>query len=235
MTKEEALASLAKVQKEAESLKEFIAAQEKQNAAGSSLIARRFTTNDAKTGVYLSIPSSVPNPSMPIMGYLIREFMDRGGKVYDAENRIKRWSAMRFVVRGGLCDAWKGGAAKTFCTLAKQPTVGDLLGQSFVWLVDTSGDIETHAGESFDDLMEAGVDVLNPMAFVALFLTAPDIADPATYTSFKGWRWEWVAGLLEIDDEVFAAGGYSRSVGLSAGWGAPGSSYSDGRARPVVR
>jgi hypothetical protein len=231
MTKEEALSSIEQLQQRAEELKAFVAAAERSESATAEHVAKRFVTADGATGAMLMIPFSVTDPSMSIMEYLMRDFMRRGGKLYDAESRIKRWSKMRFALHGRLCDAWNGSCAKTFRALPEQPTVGELLGQSFVWLVDTNEEIETHGGTSFIELMDEKVDVINPMAFMTLMLTVPDVANPSTYLSFKDWRWEWIAAV----DEDVAAYGYSYSDGLYARWDDPVSSYSNSRARPVVR
>jgi hypothetical protein len=223
MTKAEALAKIEEAKANIASLEAFVDAGGQEEAARP--IAERFTTVGGRTGVILSIPRDVSDLSMPIVEYLVRSFVGRGGVLWgDIEDRIKVWRDAKFSLREPLWMLWKGSAEKTYKALSAQPTVGEVVGQTLVFLLDTAQ----------EDLMEDEVDVANPVAWLSLFLSLDDPKNVNSYPALKGWNWEWVGALTKTEYGTCALGGGSFSVGLCLGWGAPGRSGAGYRARSVV-
>jgi hypothetical protein len=233
MTKAEALAKIEEAKANIASLESYVGACGQKEAARP--IAERFTTAAGRTGVILSIPEDCVDSATPICEYLIREFIARGGVVWNAEERIKVWRTARFLPAGPLWHAWNVSAEKTYKSLPEQQPVGDLAGETMVFFLDTAQEVDTYVGESFEELMLTKVDVANPLAWLALFLSLADPTDVKSYPSFASWNWEWVGALVKKDGNTYALYGRSFSGGLYLGWGDPEGSYADCRARSVVR
>lgn len=233
MTKAEAMAKIEEAKANIAELESFVNAQESDAAARP--LAERFTTASDRTGIVLSFPECPSDPSMPVTEFMIRAFIAQGGQVWDAESRIKAWREARFDVETPLWKSWKGSAEKTFKALGAQATVGELAGETLVFFLDTAQEVETHIGESFDDLMEAEVDVVNPLIWLGLFCSLPDPSDIASYPSRASWKWEWVGALIKTEYGTSALCGRSLSDGLNLGWDGPGNSNTVRRARSVVR
>lgn len=219
---------LERIKAEAEALERELECEEQRT---DGLVAERFTTTAGRTGVVLTIPKDAPD--VPILEYLIRAFIARGGRVWDAEERIKVWREARFDLVTPLEDFGEDNAEDLYNVLEEQPSAEDYAGCTLIWVVPTDQDVETHAGRSFMRLLKEKVNVLDPVAFLALALSSPDITDPATYPSWK--YWELLGGLVDQHDSVSALGGDSNSGGLNLSWTTPGNSNSYYRARSVVR
>lgn len=218
MTKQEALRKI-------EELKKYV---ENEETTSEKLVCETFSTKGGKTGVVVTFPDSVKNPVLPVLEYMAREFVALGGKAYNLDWRLDTWRTMRFSINAPLHTLWKGSTEKTYKALPEQPTVGDLLGKTFFFLVDTSRDVAEHAGLSFNDLMEKDVNVISPIGWLGLLIATAEPADTSTYLSYENW--EWIGAITE----TYAASGDSDSGGLHLNWGDPGSSGVDNRARSVL-
>lgn len=206
MTKDEALAKI-------DELRAYV--QQEERGERSPRIAERFTTATCKTGVILHIPAlrdlTKDERRMPIIEFLIRRFIALGGVVCDAEVRIKVWKTARFT------QIWEDGDADdVYETLATQPLTEDVAGETYVYYMDTAQEIETNGGKSFNDLLEDGIEFVDPMAFLALLLSLKDPSDISSYPSRGMFRWEWVAGLVKQNGSTYALRGARARLGSTS-------------------
>lgn len=188
----EAIASALKVN--IDKLRAFIASVGAKES--SPIIAERFITTSGKTGIYVRFPDEVEDPDMPVTEYMIRAFIARGGKVWDAENRIKVWKSLRWPTSGSpLWNVLKGSENYkiAYKQLPEQPTIGDLLSTEHVKLMRIEQNVNDGESMSFVDAMKKERDFPSPIHMLGLFLSLEDPLAVSAY--FARYAWEWVGAL----------------------------------------
>jgi len=191
------------------------------------------------TGVILNLPTD-PWPcdnNDTVTEFLARAFIARGGTIWNAEERIAFWSSLRFPQWGvSLATRWRehdGDIAGVYQSLPPQPRFRDLAGQTLTFFLDTEQDVETNAGKSFSELMDADIDPINPIAFLALAHAISKPSDPTTYPAWK--YWEWIGAIGRSGDTFGAAVAGAISDGLILRWAPRGASEPRDRARSALR
>lgn len=98
--------------------------------------------------IVFQYPQATLCPSEPITTWLIRHFLDRGGKVYDAKYRSGKWGELRWPADGDIAAVWNahGGDIKgVYDALPEQPTIGDRLGKTATFWTQIAQELEKGA------------------------------------------------------------------------------------------